>query len=165
MAARDGPDPGTWSRVAATRFDGAPVLTVVDVPDDKRGDERIRKLVDGVIALVGVLSTSGFLPEANEPAVAAAAGTLVRYDAQSRIGGDGRLWIDFQLVPVPDAEGRVAGIIPSGVDITERKQAGAHREPPAREAQPPGREHAGRHPVHGGPDASRVGLAKRVPRV
>lgn len=32
-------------------------------------------------------------------------------------------WVDFQLVPIGGADGRVTAIVPSGVDITERKRA------------------------------------------
>jgi two-component sensor histidine kinase len=32
-------------------------------------------------------------------------------------------WVDFQLAPIGGADGRVAAIVPSGVDITERKRA------------------------------------------
>ena len=127
-------------------------------------NERLRALMDSVLAFVGVLSPSGVLLEANEPAVAAAGlgrdeligqpfwdcywwafdeptrqclreavakaarGERVRYDAEIRVVGDGRLWIDFQIVPMFDADGNVTELIPSGVDITERKQAEAHRE-------------------------------------
>ena len=128
------------------------------------GDERVRKVMDSVLAFVGVLSTDGTLLEANEPAVqaagvgrdeligrpfwdcywwsfseetqarlraavaTAATGERVRYDAEVRVAGDGRIWIDFQLVPMLDEHGRVVELIPSGVDITERKHAEAHRE-------------------------------------
>ena len=131
---------------------------------DAPGDARLRRLLDSVLAFVGVLSTDGVLLEANEPAVAAAGvpreeligrpfwdcywwsfdpatqdrlrdavaraaeGERIRYDAEIRVVGDGRLWIDFQIVPVLGADGRVTELIPSGVDITERKLAEAHRE-------------------------------------
>ena len=127
-------------------------------------EERLRTLIDSVLAFIGVVSLDGTLLEANEPAVQAsglprseligrpfwecywwahdealqeqlrdavrraAAGEVVRYDAYIRIAGEGRLWIDFQLVPVRDERGNVVELIPSGVDISERKQAEAHRE-------------------------------------
>lgn len=58
----------------------------------------------------------------------AAGGARVRYDAEIRIVGDQRIWIDFQIAPVFDANGKVAELIPSGVDITERKRSEAQRE-------------------------------------
>lgn len=56
----------------------------------------------------------------------AAKGEKIRYDAEIRVVGDQRLWIDFQIVPVMNAAGEVFEMIPSGVDITERKLAEAH---------------------------------------
>lgn len=58
----------------------------------------------------------------------AAGGDRVRYDVEIRVAGDRRIWIDFQLEPVFDRTGTVTELIPSGVDITDRKQAEAHRE-------------------------------------
>lgn len=48
-------------------------------------------------------------------------GVVVRYDVEVRMAGDSRLTIDFMLAPVKDAEGRVTHLIPSGIDISERK--------------------------------------------
>ncbi|MDX1531334.1 MAG: PAS domain S-box protein, partial [Rhodothermales bacterium] len=53
----------------------------------------------------------------------AAAGEVARFDVSARIAGDGRLLVDFMLVPVRDERGEILYLIPSGVDITERKQA------------------------------------------
>ncbi len=50
-------------------------------------------------------------------------GEVVRHDLDVRMTGDAIITIDFMLVPVRDAEGRVVKLIPSGVDITERKAA------------------------------------------
>ncbi|MEZ6137592.1 MAG: PAS domain S-box protein [Pirellulaceae bacterium] len=50
-------------------------------------------------------------------------GTVVRYDVEIRTVGDSRLTIDFMLAPVSDSDGRVTHLIPSGVDISERKFA------------------------------------------
>ncbi|WP_168771083.1 PAS domain-containing protein [Palleronia sediminis] len=59
-----------------------------------------------------------------EAAVArAAAGEEIRYDAEVRMADDLHIVIDFQLVPIRDAAGRVAEIVPSGVDITQRLRA------------------------------------------
>jgi PAS domain S-box-containing protein len=53
----------------------------------------------------------------------AAKGEPQRYDVEIRVAGDGRMWIDFQLIPQWDATGRVIEIVPSAVDITDRKRA------------------------------------------
>jgi PAS domain S-box-containing protein len=50
-------------------------------------------------------------------------GEMVRYDVDVRMAGDSRLTIDFMLAPVKDAMGVVTHLIPSGVDISERKRA------------------------------------------
>jgi len=57
-----------------------------------------------------------------------AAGEVVRYDATVRMAGDHMMTIDFQLAPDFDASGEVVQIIPSGLDITERKASEQHRE-------------------------------------
>jgi PAS domain S-box-containing protein len=53
----------------------------------------------------------------------AAAGERIRYDAVIRIAGDQRLTIDFSLVPIRDDTGRVTHLVPSAMDVTDRKQA------------------------------------------
>ncbi len=119
--------------------------------------EAIRTVIDGVVGFVGVLTTTGVLIEANEPAISAAnltrkdvigkpfwdcywwsfdatvqdqlrdavrratAGQSIRYDVEIRIANDCRMIIDFQLLPHFDATGNVDFLIPSGVDITDRK--------------------------------------------
>ncbi len=50
-------------------------------------------------------------------------GETVRYDVVVRMAGDMRIAIDFMLVPVRDSEGRITHVIPSGVDINDRKCA------------------------------------------
>ena len=50
-------------------------------------------------------------------------GQTVRYDAQVQMAGGVVIDIDFMLVPVLDSAGQVTHIIPSGIDITERKAA------------------------------------------
>jgi len=52
----------------------------------------------------------------------AANGEIVRYDVTVRMAGDTRMLIDFMLVPVRDDQGELRYLIPSGIDITERKQ-------------------------------------------
>jgi PAS domain S-box-containing protein len=61
-----------------------------------------------------------------EEAVArAAAGEVVRYDAVVRMAGDTRMTIDFMLSPLRNADGDVIALIPSALDVTERKQGEA----------------------------------------
>ena len=52
----------------------------------------------------------------------AAQGERSRYDVRVRLSADQFIDIDFALVPIHDAAGRVTHLIPSGTDITERKQ-------------------------------------------
>lgn len=54
--------------------------------------------------------------------IRAAAGELVRYDAQVQGAGGHRLTIDFSLKPIRDAGGKVMLIVIEGRDITERKR-------------------------------------------
>jgi len=53
----------------------------------------------------------------------AASGELVRYDVAVRMAGDTRIWIDFQLAPLRNAQGRVTHLIPSAMDIAVRRAA------------------------------------------
>jgi len=53
----------------------------------------------------------------------AANGEIVRYDVPARMAGDVRVWIDFQVAPLRDTEGRITHLIPSAVDIAERRAA------------------------------------------
>lgn len=55
----------------------------------------------------------------------ALAGGVVRYDVQVRMADERLMWIDFQLAPMRDADGQVTHLIPSGLDLTARKQAEA----------------------------------------
>ncbi len=55
----------------------------------------------------------------------ALSGEVVRYDVRVRMAHGALMWIDFQLVPMRDADGRVTHLIPSGLDLTARKQAEA----------------------------------------
>ena len=50
-------------------------------------------------------------------------GEVVRYDVEVRMAGNSRLAIDFMLSPVKDDDGNITHLIPSGVDISERKCA------------------------------------------
>jgi signal transduction histidine kinase len=49
----------------------------------------------------------------------------VRFDVPVRVAGDLRMWIDFQLAPLRDGDGRITHLIPSAMDITARRQAEA----------------------------------------
>jgi PAS domain S-box-containing protein len=53
-------------------------------------------------------------------------GEVVRREAVVRAAGDQRRTIDFMLAPLQDDAGRVTHLIPSGVDVTPRKQAESH---------------------------------------
>ena len=53
----------------------------------------------------------------------AAAGEVVRFDVPGRMTGDEMIWIDFQLAPLRDTEGRITHLIPSATDITERRRS------------------------------------------
>ncbi|MCY7407871.1 MAG: PAS domain-containing protein [Alkalinema sp. CAN_BIN05] len=55
----------------------------------------------------------------------AAAGVTVRYDVLVRLAADHFITIDFALAPLFDAAGRVEFLLPSGIDITDRKRAEA----------------------------------------
>lgn len=48
---------------------------------------------------------------------------IVRYDMALRIAESNRMDIDFMLAPVRDASGMVTLLVPSGLDITARKQS------------------------------------------
>src|SRR5690606_35931063 len=58
----------------------------------------------------------------------AASGTRVRYDVDAQIADGKLITIDFILSPIFDQEGRVTHLVPSGIDITQRKQAEIERE-------------------------------------
>lgn len=55
---------------------------------------------------------------------AAAAGQTSRYDALIKMGAD-LICIDFQISPVRDEYNHIVGLLPTGVDISARKQAEA----------------------------------------
>ncbi len=59
----------------------------------------------------------------NDAIERAKAGQAVRYDVEIRLGTDQHILIDFSLVPLFDANGKLEYIIPSGIDITQRQQA------------------------------------------
>ncbi|MCX5660983.1 MAG: PAS domain-containing protein [Planctomycetota bacterium] len=53
----------------------------------------------------------------------AAKGEVVRNDATARLAPDGWMLVDFMLAPVHNEAGEVTHLIPSALDITERKRA------------------------------------------
>jgi len=53
----------------------------------------------------------------------AAQGEVVRYDVPVRMAGDTRVWIDFQVSPLRDTQGRITHLIPSGLEIEVRHAA------------------------------------------
>ena len=48
-------------------------------------------------------------------------GEVVRYDVQVQVAGGQLIWIDFQMSPLRNAQGEIENLIPSGIDISERK--------------------------------------------
>jgi len=53
----------------------------------------------------------------------ALAGQVVRYDVQVLMAGGTLMWIDFQLAPLRDSTGTITHLVPSGMDLTARKEA------------------------------------------
>jgi two-component system CheB/CheR fusion protein len=53
----------------------------------------------------------------------AAGGETVRYEETVALAGDTRVLIDFSLTPIRDAAGVVTELVPSAIDITERRAA------------------------------------------
>jgi len=53
----------------------------------------------------------------------AASGEIMRFDVPVRMAGDTRVWIDFQIAPLRDTEGRITHLIPSAMDIAVRRAA------------------------------------------
>lgn len=121
-------------------------------------EQRLRRVLNGLFAFVGVTTPEGVLLEANDaplrlvgisredvlgklfphtywwsycPQVqlrlqsaitCAARGEFVRYDEQVRVADNKLIWIDFAIAPLRDGEGRIVELIPSGVEITDRKR-------------------------------------------
>jgi PAS domain S-box-containing protein len=61
--------------------------------------------------------------EVRKSCLRAAAGEIVRYEAEVRMAQDSRMVIDFQVSPLRDDSGVIKRLIPTGVDISERKRA------------------------------------------
>jgi PAS domain S-box-containing protein len=166
---RNGSSASALSNVSALRAENGEFIGVAAIVTDvtqrleaevrlRESEARLRKILDGTLAFVGVLRLDGTLLEANttalaaadlaradvigkkfwecdwwshDPAVAlklqeavarAAAGEVVRYDEVIRIRDNGRLTIDFMLTPYTAEDGTIQLLVPSGVDITERKK-------------------------------------------
>lgn len=66
---------------------------------------------------------SGLIEKLKQAIATALNGEVVRYDTVVRTAFDSRLNVDFMLAPVKDSSGKVTYLIPSGVDISERKAA------------------------------------------
>lgn len=60
-----------------------------------------------------------------EACAAAAAGERVRFDVEVRMAGGALMPIDFQIAPLRDAQGRLTHLIPSAVELTERRRTEA----------------------------------------
>lgn len=58
----------------------------------------------------------------------AAAGVASRYDVEVRMAGGRLITIDFQLAPLYDDDGVVTHLVPSGLDISDRKHQEAELE-------------------------------------
>lgn len=66
---------------------------------------------------------AGIQAALREAVARARRGEVVRYDVPVRMAGGSRVLIDFQLSPVKDPAGRVTHLVPSAIDISDRKQA------------------------------------------
>jgi PAS domain S-box-containing protein len=58
--------------------------------------------------------------------VRAARGEIVRYDLVVHLAHDVHLDIDFMIAPVRDASGTITLLVPSGLDVTDRKRSLRH---------------------------------------
>jgi PAS domain S-box-containing protein len=133
--------------------------TVQDVSEQVQAELRLRNILDGIFAFVGLYDLEGTLVEVNRAPleiaglrredvigkpfweaywwshardtqdqvrsalVRAARGEVVRDDFVVRIG-DGRfITVDTVFGPLRDVSGRIDGVVGSGVDITDRKNA------------------------------------------
>jgi PAS domain S-box-containing protein len=117
----------------------------------------VRRVLDSLHALVGLMTPDGILIEANRVALeaaglvpadvlgkrldethwwkglpaaeqlreairSAAAGEPRRFEAEVRMSEGSMMVIDCAVVPLYDSRGRIAYLVPSAVDITERKR-------------------------------------------
>eukprot|EP01037_Dinobryon_pediforme_P001472 gene1472-1493_t len=63
-----------------------------------------------------------------DSAVSAANGETVRFDVEIRWRYDTRMTIDYQIAPLRNEAGEIVLLVPSGVDVTARKEAEAQRQ-------------------------------------
>jgi len=56
----------------------------------------------------------------------AKAGEVVRYLARARMAGGRFAWLDMQMAPLLDAQGRVTHVIPSAMDVTRQRETEEH---------------------------------------
>ncbi|MCA9166463.1 MAG: PAS domain S-box protein [Planctomycetales bacterium] len=125
----------------------------------RESEMHLRRILDNLLAFVGVLDLDGTVLQANQTALVAgglepadvigkkfwecswwshdprvahqlraaceraARGEVVRYDAVVRMAGDELTMIDFMIGPAVDDQGRITHLIPSGIDIADRKRA------------------------------------------
>lgn len=130
-----------------------------DTVDEGAEVRLARRVMDSMVAFVGLLTAEGVLLEANQAALdvagidaadvlgrrlpdtywwsgsalerrrlddgirRAARGEAVRYDAEVQVAHGQTIVIDLQLMPMRDADGVIRRIVPSAVDITERRRA------------------------------------------
>lgn len=124
----------------------------------RSGEAQLRRMIDSLIAFVGIMTPDGELLEANRPALEAAGlaledvlgkpfeetywwsydatvqrqlreaieraarGESIRYDVDVRVAGGQFITIDFMIAPMRDDEGRIIRLVPSAIDITDRKR-------------------------------------------
>jgi PAS domain S-box-containing protein len=167
--AHDGLD--LWIRITAMKLEDGFAVSFSDVTKRKQSEialaenaDRLQRILDNVVAFVGILDADGVLKEANQTALDAAgiaredvvglpfwetywwshdpktqadlrdaidrakSGELTRYDVEIRVADEQAIWIDFQLIPLVNEDGSVNEMVPSGVDISGRKESEIHRE-------------------------------------
>jgi len=160
-----------WIAVSAIKLGDGFAVSFSDVSERKRSELavadsvlRLQRVIDKVLAFIGVMTPEGILKEVNQPALDIAGlsredvigkpfwdtywwsfseesqtrlkqaieevkgGKQPRYDVLIRVGETEKIWIDFQLSPQFDANGKLVEMIPSGTDINERKAAESHRQ-------------------------------------
>ena len=160
-----------WVEISATKLGDGVAIAFADVSERKANElavvehaDRLQRVLDNIVAFVGVLSPEGIVLEVNQSALDladlrredvlgkpfwetywvshdralqermkqsvrdAAGGKTVRFDICIRVLQGRPRWIDYQIAPRYDGQGRVAELIPSGGDIHDRKVAEDHRE-------------------------------------
>ncbi len=126
--------------------------------DLQKSEQKFRAVFDHMFQLIGILTPSGELIEANRTALdaigmnlsdvvgqpfwetpwwthspqlqrqlkdatrRAAAGELVRFEAEHILVDGSSIFVDFSMKPVLDERGQVVALIPEGRDISDRKR-------------------------------------------